>query len=302
MLDVFARCARTTASAGLRRRERPGALQLRPRRRRAARAGRRSRSSTRDGEAARAELRRGRTRRRSGRTAWPRRGRAGRPRARPRRQDARVAPDHARRCSGSARSRSRARRCCARKDLAFRIEHSGARLVVADRPAPRRRWRARRGRAVHGRGRPGRSRPPRPRGHGRPSDTAFILYTSGTTKDPKGVVAHARVHASRSACRPSAGSPRGPGDLVWCTAGDRLGEVDLERAARPWSAGAVDRAARGRRSIPRERFDLLGELGVTVLCQAPTEYRLRRSSTTLEPLRPSGSATWSRPASRSTPR
>ena len=37
-----------------------------------------------------------------------------------------------------------------------------------------------------------------------------------------------------------------PGDLVWCTRGDGLGEVDLERPARPVERGARDRPARGR--------------------------------------------------------
>ena len=59
--------------------------------------------------------------------------RAGRPRARPARQGAGLARSHARLDQGGPRQRALLRRCCERRDLAFRARHSGARLIVADR-------------------------------------------------------------------------------------------------------------------------------------------------------------------------
>ena len=64
-----------------------------------------------------------------------------------------------------------------------------------------------------------------------------------------------------------------PGDLVWCTAGTGWAKSIWNVLLGPWSAGAAIVLHEGAFD-PEERFRLLAELGVTVLCQAPTEYRL----------------------------
>ena len=158
------------------------------------------------------------------------------------------------------------------KDLDFRVRHSGARLLVADPGrAPRsRRWPSR----------------PRSSTRTRRSSASPIAETADTgaedrrsSSTPPGRRRIRRASCTRtatrgpSACRPSAGSTRTPDDLVWCTAGTGWAKSIWNVLLGPWSAGAATVLHEGAFD-PAERFRLIGELGATVLCQAPTEYRL----------------------------
>ena len=103
-------------------------------------------------------------------------------------------------------------------------------------------------------------------------DMAYIVYTSGTTKDPKGVVhAHAYTYAKRAQAKVWLDAR--PDDLVWCTAGTGWAKSLWNVLLGPWSCGSAIVLDEGSFD-PERRMDLIASLGVNVLCQAPTEYRL----------------------------
>ena len=62
-------------------------------------------------------------------------------------------------------------------------------------------------------------------------------------------------------------------DVVWCTAGTGWAKAIWNVLLGPWSHGAEVVLHEGAFD-PEERLALLEKLGVTVLCQAPTEYRM----------------------------
>ena len=173
-------------------------------------------------------------------------------------------------------------------DLAFRVRHSGAVLVVAERSCED---------EVAGMVAQ-LDRPPQvvfldeareellqhrttaPTVDTGADDHAFILYTSGTTKHPKGVThTHAYTWAARSQAEHWLDAR--PGELVWCTAGTGWAKSIWNVLLGPWSLGAEIVLHDGGFD-PAERLSLIEQLDVTVLCQAPTEYRLMAGSGVLD--------------------
>ncbi|MGZ3521443.1 MAG: acyl-CoA synthetase [Vulcanimicrobiaceae bacterium] len=104
------------------------------------------------------------------------------------------------------------------------------------------------------------------------SDLAYVIYTSGTTREPKGVV-HDRAYAFAQRMQAKFWLDAQPADVVWCTSATGWAKSLWNVLLGPWSCGSAI-VLHEAPFDPQERLDLLEELGVTVLCQAPTEYRL----------------------------
>jgi acyl-coenzyme A synthetase/AMP-(fatty) acid ligase len=158
------------------------------------------------------------------------------------------------------------------KDLDFRMRHSGARLLVADARCRSEVEAMAEACDVVFVDEAALGEPDGSTSDTGADDPAFILYTSGTTNDPKGVVhTHRYTWGKRAQAERWLGAR--PRDLVWCTAGTGWAKSIWNVLLGPWSCGAAVILHEGAFD-PAERFRLLEELKPDVLCQAPTEYRL----------------------------
>jgi acetyl-CoA synthetase len=113
-------------------------------------------------------------------------------------------------------------------------------------------------------------------------DPALIVFTSGTTGEPRGVV-HAYRYLMGQQIQAEHWFGSRKGDLAWCTTATGWSKSARNVFLAPWITGAAAVIHDGRFD-PAERLDLAEALGVNVLCQAPTEYRMLARRTQLRPL------------------
>ncbi len=113
-------------------------------------------------------------------------------------------------------------------------------------------------------------------------DPCLITFTSGTSGEPKAVV-HAQryLHGQRAQAKHWLGARTG--ELVWCTAASGWSKSARNAFIAPWLCGA-SALLHDARFDPAERLELLERERVSVLCMAPTEYRVIAKRTALRAL------------------
>jgi acetyl-CoA synthetase len=124
--------------------------------------------------------------------------------------------------------------------------------------------------------------PPAPATELAPTDPCLIVFTSGTSGEPKAVV-HAQRYLSGQQLQARNWLAAEPGELVWCTAASGWSKSARNVFVAPWLCRATALLHDGRFD-PRERLELLARERVNVLCMAPTEYRMIAARATLTEL------------------
>lgn len=114
-----------------------------------------------------------------------------------------------------------------------------------------------------------------------PGDPALIVFTSGTTAEPKGVI-HSQSYLYGQALQAQHWFGAEPDDLCWCTAAPGWSKSSRNSFIAPWMRAAKALLVEGRFD-PKTRMDIVRQQEVNVLCQAPTEYRILARRTELSP-------------------
>ncbi|WP_245604157.1 acyl-CoA synthetase [Patulibacter minatonensis] len=115
-----------------------------------------------------------------------------------------------------------------------------------------------------------------------PGDGCLITFTSGTSGRAKPVL-HGQRYLTGQAVQAKHWLGAGRDDLVWCTAASGWSKSARNVFIAPWLTGAAA-LLHDARFDPAERLELLVRERVTVLCMAPTEYRVISARAEIPPL------------------
>ena len=116
----------------------------------------------------------------------------------------------------------------------------------------------------------------------RAEDPCLITFTSGTAGEPKAVL-HGQRYLLGQRLQAAHWLGARAGELVWCTAASGWSKSARNVFIAPWLSGAAA-LLHDARFDPSERLELLARERVSVLCMAPTEYRVIAKRATLAPL------------------
>lgn len=171
------------------------------------------------------------------------------------------------------------------KDVALRLAAAEPRLIVADARNREELERAQPGCEVLwvGEAAEHRSPPPLP-----PyaelglDEPALVTFTSGTSGQPKAVV-HGQRYLNGQRIQAEHWLGARAGELVWCTASSGWSKSARNVFIAPWLTGAAA-LLHDARFDPHERLETIEREGVSVLCMAPTEYRVIAKRAALRPL------------------
>jgi acetyl-CoA synthetase len=105
-----------------------------------------------------------------------------------------------------------------------------------------------------------------------PEAPCLLTFTSGSTGLPKAVL-HAQRYLPAQTLQAEHWLGARPGDLVWCTAATGWSKSARNAFIAPWVRGAAC-LLHDARFDADERLAVAAEEQVSVLCMAPTEYRM----------------------------